>query len=68
MRSLGRMADSTTTIRVHRGTRDRLATLARRLEVDTAEEVVVRALDLLESDLFWGAWQAAHAQAPGEDA
>src|SRR5664280_2041282 len=51
----------TTTVRVHRATRDRLTQLSRTLHVDTAEEVVTRALDLLEADLFWRQWQQAHA-------
>ena len=39
----------TTTVRVHRATRDRLTQLSPTLRVATAEEVVTRALDLLEA-------------------
>jgi hypothetical protein len=47
----------TTTVRLHRATRDRLTQLSRQLDVSSAEEVVTRALDLLEADLFWRQWQ-----------
>ena len=49
----------TTTVRVHKTTRDRLARLSRQLHVDSTEDVVTQALDLLETDLFWRQWQAA---------
>jgi hypothetical protein len=50
----------TTTVRVHKATRDRLARLSRQLRVDSSEEVVTQALDLLETDLFWRQWQSLH--------
>ena len=50
----------TTTVRVHRTTRDRLARLSRQLRVDSTEDVVTQALDLLETDLFWRQWQSVH--------
>jgi hypothetical protein len=43
----------TTTVRLNKATRDRLTRLSRQLHVDRAEDVVTRALDLLEADLFW---------------
>jgi hypothetical protein len=57
----------TTTVRVHRATRDRLTRLGRQLDVSSAEEVVTRALDLLERDLFWREWQRAHDSATPEE-
>jgi len=53
------MAD-TTTVRMHKATRDRLTRLSRQLQVGTTEDVVTQALDLLEADLFWRQWQTAH--------
>ncbi len=58
----------TTTVRVNKTTRDRLAQLGRQLQVDTAEDVVARALDLLEADLFWRQWQTIHqSRSPQEE-
>lgn len=57
----------TTTVRVHRATRDRLSRLGKQLHLDRTEDVVSRALDLLEADLFWRQWQETHdAMSPQE--
>lgn len=57
----------TTTVRVHKSTRDRLARLSQQLQTASTEDVVTRALDLLETDLFWRQWQSVHdVMAPQE--
>jgi hypothetical protein len=59
----------TTTVRVHKTTRDRLTRLSKQLRVDSTEDVVTQALDLLETDIFWRQWQDAHdAMSPDEQA
>jgi predicted transcriptional regulator len=49
----------TTTIRVRRETRDRLAAAARRTG-QSADSVIGSALDEYERRLFWSAWDDAH--------
>jgi hypothetical protein len=59
----------TTPVRLNKATRDRLTKLSRQLHVDRAEDVVTRALDLLEADLFWREWQTVHeSRSPQERA
>lgn len=59
----------TTTVRVHKTTRDRLTRLSHQLQTASTEDVVTRALDLLETDLFWRQWQSVHdAMTPQERA
>ncbi|HYO18066.1 MAG TPA: hypothetical protein VES02_05295 [Dermatophilaceae bacterium] len=50
----------TTTVRVRKATRDRLARLSRQLQTASTEDVVTQALELLETDLFWRQWQSIH--------
>jgi hypothetical protein len=60
---------NTTTVRVHKATRDRLTRLSQQLRAASTEDVVTQALDLLETDLFWRQWQSVHdAMAPQERA
>ena len=59
----------TTTVRVHKATRDRLTRLSHQLKTTSTEDVVTQALDLLETDLFWRQWQSVHdAMTPQESA
>lgn len=57
----------TTTVRVHKVTRDRLARLSHQLQTASTEDVVTRALDLLETDIFWRQWQSVHDAATPQE-
>lgn len=55
--------DETTTLRVRTATRDRVRALGRQRQ-QSADAVVATALELLEKETFWAAWQAAQASSP----
>ncbi len=58
--------ETTTTLRVRASTRDRVRALgAQRRE--TSDAVVDAALDLLEKETFWAAWQAAQDAVTAEE-
>lgn len=60
--------DKTTTLRVRTSTRDRVRTLGA-ARGQTSDGVVKEALELLEKETFWVAWQSAQdAATPAEHA
>lgn len=56
----------TTTMRIRRSTRDRVAALGARTH-QNADSIVSQALDLYERQAFWDEWERIHAARPADE-